>query len=392
MRKVFWTVGILGSIVLLWWGIQWLALFEPDWQPGEVRESVSTEPESIPPEVRPTVETIATGLDTPWSLVFTSDERILVAERPGRIRVIEDGKLLDTPLHIFAEVSETGEEGLMSLTLDPNYTTNRYLYASLAYQAGSELSVKVMRFTDAGERLIDPSVIIDQIPAAKYHAGSAIAFGPDGKLYITTGDATDKALAQDLGSLAGKTLRLNPDGSIPSDNPFSGSAVWSYGHRNSQGIAWHPVTKELYSSEHGPSVFDGPAGGDEVNRILKGGNYGWPMVSHEKRREGTEAPIITFTPAQAPASMMVYSGKGNASWKGNLFFGALRGEGLMRLELDPIDPSKVVRSEKLSVVQFGRIRAVAEAPDGSIYFTTSNRDGRGKPVAEDDRVMRLRFQ
>lgn len=400
MRKFFLAVGILVGALLLWFGVEWLALLESNWQPGEVRETTTQSVASVSLSQQEmglsaphlVVETVATGLDTPWSLVFTSDTRMLVTERPGRIRVSENGKLLEKPLYSFFEVSETGEEGLMSLTLDPNYPTNRYLYASLAYQAGSELWVKVMRFTDKGYELDEPMVIIDRIPAAKYHAGSAIAFGPDGKLYITTGDATDKQLAQDLGSLAGKVLRLNADGSIPTDNPFPASAIWSYGHRNSQGLAWHPDNGALYSSEHGPSVFDGPAGGDEVNRILKGGNYGWPLVSHEKRREGTEAPLIIFTPAEAPASLMIYSGRGNPKWRSKLFFGALRGEGLMRLELDSADSTKIARSEKLSEVQFGRIRAVAEGPDGSIYFTTSNRDGRGTPAAEDDRVFRLRFE
>lgn len=388
-------VGLAGGA--LWLGLRWFAPFDQALQPGERRDiTPSIAPTiggpSVPAaEPRLIVESVATGLDTPWSIVFTSPERLLVTERAGRLRVIENGRLQKQPLYTFSEVSETGEEGLMALALHPEYPENRFVYVSLAYEAGNELWVKVMRFTDQGNALGNPQTIIDRIPAARYHAGCRIAFGPDGKLYITTGDATDKALAQDLGSLAGKILRLNADGSIPSDNPF-GTAVWSYGHRNPQGIAWHPDTGALYSSEHGPSVFDGPAGGDEVNLIEGGKNYGWPLVSHERRRTGTEAPLITFTPAEAPASLLIYSGRQQSAWRGDLFFGALRGEGLVRLEIDPSNPGRIVSTEKLAEVALGRIREVMEGPDGAMYFTTSNRDGRGEPAAEDDRILRLRFE
>ena len=180
------------------------------------------------------------------------------------------------------------------------------------------MMVKVVRFTDEGNSLTNPRIIIDLIPAAKYHAGSRLAFGPDSKLYISTGDATNKNIAQDRNSLGGKILRINADGSIPSDNPQKRSPVWSYGHRNPQGLAW--IGDDLYSSEHGPSVFDGPAGGDEVNKIVKGGNYGWPLVSHLKTRDGTVAPLRVFTPAEAPASLMAYSGTMFPQYRDHLFF------------------------------------------------------------------------
>lgn len=341
-------------------------------------------------EKNPVVEVVATGLDTPWSLVFTSPERILVTERLGKLRVIEKGKLLPEPLHTFTEVSEQGEEGLLSLTLDPEYEENRFLYIVLAYPENGQFFDKVMRFRDTGTALVDPLALIDRIPAAKYHAGSRVAFGPDGKLYVTTGDATDKNLAQDTGSLAGKILRLNKDGSVPDDNPISGNPLWSYGHRNPQGIAWHAESGLLYETEHGPSGFDGPGGGDEVNLIEKGKNYGWPLVSHEKRQIGTEAPLLVFTPAEAPASLLIYSGRQFGEWQGNLFFGALKGEGLMRIVLDTSDPKKIRSYEKLQAVDFGRIRDVVEGPDGFIYITTSNRDGRGTPTIDDDRILRIR--
>lgn len=336
-----------------------------------------------------TLEEVVSGLNTPWSIIFTSPNRIIISERPGRLRVIENGHLLALPLHIFNEVSSTGEEGLMSLALDPNYQRNHRVYASLAYLKDGTMFVKIVSFIDEGNHISLERSIIDLIPAAKFHAGSRIAFGPDKKLYITTGDATNKTLPQNLSSLGGKILRINSDGSIPSDNPFPNSPVWSYGHRNPQGIAWHQSSDEMYSTEHGPSVFDGPAGGDEINHIVKGGNYGWPLVSHENIKEDTVAPLKIFTPAEAPASAMIYSGKVFPQFKNNLFFGALVGEGLMRIIFDENDNEKIISAEKLKEIKYGRIRDVTESPDGLIYFSTSNRDGRGNPSISDDRIFRM---
>lgn len=351
-------------------------------------------PSSVPNAVVPsvttegqggyTVETVATGLDTPWSMAFTSDTRMLVTERPGQLRVIENGELRAEPLHVFAEITERGEDGLMSLALHPNYAENGLVYASLVYAADGALLTKVIRFHDDGDAISGIETILDRIPAAKYHAGCRLAFGPDGMLYVTTGDATDRNIAQDLASLGGKILRVTPDGDVPTDNPFAGSPVWSYGHRNGQGIAWS-ADGTLYESEHGPTNFDGPPGGDEINRIEKGANYGWPLVSHAKTREGTVAPVVVYTPAEAPASLLRYAGNGIPEFTNHFFFGALVGKGLVHLTPN----GDGFASEKLFANEYGRIRDVIEGPDGSIYFTTSNRDGRGSPVAEDDRVIRL---
>lgn len=346
----------------------------------------------LPEEAKPVaykVEEFASGLEIPWSMAFTSPERMLVTERPGRLRIIENGKLKEEPLHVFPEASTTGEEGLMSIALDPNYVRNKWIYVSLAYQKGDAMKVKVLRFVDKKDHLEEESVIIDDLPAAKYHAGCRLKFGPDNELYITVGDALERQKAQDLSVLNGKILRINTDGSRPLDNPMQG-LIFSYGHRNPQGLAWHPETGQMYETEHGPSIFDGPEGGDEVNRILGGGNYGWPLVSHDGVREGTIPPIIQFTPAEPPGSLMIYSGAVFPQFKYNLFFGSLGGEGLMRLVLDPKDPDKIIFHEKLPEVKFGRIRDVIEGPDGYIYFSTSNRDGRGKPAPTDDRIFRIR--
>ena len=336
------------------------------------------------------IEEVAGGLEVPWSIAFTSPTRMLITERPGRVRAVVDGELLETPLYIFAEVSTTGEEGLMGLALDPHYDQNHFIYVSYAYNEGSKLQVRVVRLTDSGESLIDPLTLLEGIPAAQYHAGSRIAFGPDQLLYVTTGDATNKNIAQDQKSLGGKILRMNKDGSVPEDNPFEGSLVYSYGHRNSQGLAWNPENNELYATEHGPSILDGPAGGDEINHILPGENYGWPLVSHKEKKEGTEKPMLLFTPAVAPGGATFYTGSKIPQFTGKLFFAGLKGEGVYEVEIDEDDPNDVKSYEKLGGVDFGRIRDIVEGPDEALYFLTSNRDGRGKALTGDDKVYRIR--
>jgi glucose/arabinose dehydrogenase len=386
-RVRYFVLIVFGLVLLIGIGffVYWANMFMPRIQLGELR---SLGQNALPDPVPLEIEEVAHGLEVPWSIVFTSENRMLVSERPGRIRIIEKGVLREAPLHTFPEVSSRAEEGLMSLALHPEYARNKLVYAVYAYPTERGIWDKVVRFRDDGDSVSDITTIFDGIPAAQYHAGSRLKFGPDRRLYITTGDATDRAIAQDIQSLGGKILRINDDGTIPSDNPFPNSTVWSYGHRNPQGISWDS-NGNLYETEHGPSTFDGPPGGDEVNRIEKGGNYGWPLVSHEDSHEGMIDPLLVLTPAEAPASALMYSGKLFPQFKDNLFFGALIGEGLIRVVFDKNDPDKVASYEKLSEVNFGRIREVTEGPDGAIYFSTSNHDGRGEPVSTDDRIFRI---
>ena len=336
------------------------------------------------------VETVIAKLEVPWSIVFTPDGRMIFTERPGRVRVFEKGRLRPEPLAVIPDVERGSESGLMGLTLHPNFAENHLLYLAYAYSQDG-VRVRVVRFRETGDGLTDRKLIIEGIPAQTFHAGTRLRFGPDGKLYITTGDAARGELGQKLDTLAGKTLRLNDDGTVPDDNPFVGQAgarpeIWTYGHRNSQGLDFQPGTGLMFQTEHGPSGFDGPGGGDEVNIVERGKNYGWAAIHHKETKEGMESPLLEYTPACAPASGVFYRGTALRRFTGNFFFGCLRGEGLQRVVLDG---RRVLSDERLFQGRYGRIRDVAEGPDGALYFSTSNRDGRGRPASDDDRIMRL---
>jgi glucose/arabinose dehydrogenase len=342
-------------------------------------------------DVRFRVETAAAGLEVPWALVWLPNGSMLVTERPGRVRIIENGKLRPEPVFTVPDVEPSSESGLMDITLHPDFSKNNFVYLAYAYNNDGK-RIKVMRYRYVDGKFTDPKAVIQDIPGAPNHAGMRCRFGPDGKLYITAGDSTNWELAQKLDSLAGKILRLNDDGSVPQDNPFVGQSgarpeIWTYGNRNPQGIAWQPGTNTIFETEHGPSGFEGKGGGgDEVNIIERGKNYGWPVIHHQMTQSGMESPLLEYSPACAPASAMFYNGPIFPAFKGNFFFGCLAGTRIIRVVLDG---RKVVSQENLLEKTYGRIREMEQGPDGYIYFSTSNRDGRGSPAKDDDRIMRL---
>ncbi len=337
------------------------------------------------------VEIVATGLEVPWAFAWLPNKDLLVTERLGRVRIIESGKLRTEPVFTVPDVEPTGESGLMDITLHPDFDANSFIYLVYSYNTDGK-RVKVVRYKFAGGKFTEPKVIVDGIPGAPNHSGSRCRFGPDGKLYVTTGDSTDWNLAQKLDSLAGKTLRLNDDGTIPIDNPYVSTPnarpeTWSYGHRNAQGLAWQPGSGLMFQTEHGPSFFEGKgSGGDEVNIVEAGKNYGWSEIHHNEKRAGMESPLLEYSPACAPGSGMFYNGTQFPAFGGNFFFGCLVGKRIIRVVLNGRD---VVRQENLLENVYGRIREMEQGPDGYVYFSTSNRDGRGNAAKDDDRILRL---
>ena len=334
------------------------------------------------------VEVVAKNLTIPWSIAFAEGD-LYFTERTGSLLVLKKGVVSPKVLARLDDVHAVGEGGLMGLTFHPSFLTNRFLYLSYTYSSGSTTFNKVVRYILSNDSLTGLHIIIDRLPGSGVHNGCRIRFGPDGKLYITTGDAAQRDIAQDLSSLGGKILRLNDDGSIPSDNPFKGSPVYSLGHRNAQGIDWHPTLGILFESEHGPSGFDGPGGGDEINIIEPGKNYGWPTIHHQQTAEGMVTPLLEFTPAIAPSGASFYSGRQFPGFVNNLFVATLRGSHILRVVLKKSDPRSVSFSERLLEGKYKRIRDVVEGPDGFMYFCTSNRDGRATPSSDDDWILRI---
>ena len=317
---------------------------------------------------------VARGLDVPWALAFATDGRLFVTERPGRIRVVAGGRLQRKPVATLKVLSGP-EHGLMGLALDPRFSENGRMYVcyTAAVRGGRAVN-RVGRLTLQEGAGANETVLVDNIPASEFHNGCRLKFGPDGKLYATTGDNHTDALAQRRDSLAGKILRLNADGSIPSDNPFPGSPIYSLGHRNPQGLAWDREGRML-ASEHGPT------GHDEINYIRPGANYGWPEVRGKASDARYVDPIIE-------SGDDTWAPSGIAMRGDDLFVAALRSQQLLRITLGRDLEIKAVAS--LLERSYGRLRDVVVGPEGALYVTTSNRDGYTTEIDDDDdRILRV---
>jgi glucose/arabinose dehydrogenase len=332
--------------------------------------------------------TITDDLDHPWGLAFLPDARMLVTERDGRLRIVTADGTISDPLGGVPEVDADGQGGLLDVALAPDFAQSRVVYLSFAEPGdGGTAGTSVARARLGENRLENVQVIFRQQPKVSggAHFGSRLVFAPDGTLFITTGDRQHRPFVQDLSKLQGKVIRVRPDGTIPPDNPFVNRAppgarpeIWSYGHRNIQGAALHPVTGQLWSVEHGAR------GGDELNVPKAGKNYGWPVITYGvdysgarigegQRKEGMEQPVHYWDPSIAPSGLMFYTGDKFPNWKGNAFVGALGFQLVARLELD----GERVRSEERLLQGYGqRIRAVVQGPDGYIYLLTDDDDGR----------------
>ena len=324
-----------------------------------------------PVEVQTSV--LATNLEAPWDVAFLPDGNALLTERDsGRVLSVSPSGETEEVQTLPADGS--GEGGLLGLALSPDYEDDGLVYA---YYTTAEDN-RVVRFRLGDE----PEPILTGIPVNTYHNGGRISFGPDGMLYVGTGDAGNTASSQDPNALGGKILRINPDGSVPADNPFPDNPVYSYGHRNVQGLAWDAEGR-FYATEFGQNTYD------EVNLIEPGQNYGWPNVEGEGgEAQGYVDPISTWATSEAsPSGATVLTAGGIPQWQGDFFMAALRGERLWRLDLD--QNGAVAGREELLTGQAGRLRHVAQAPDGSLWILTNNRDGRGSPIPDDDRILRL---
>ena len=327
------------------------------------------------------VDVVASGLVIPWEIAFMPNGRALVTERPGRVRLLgRRGRLRRAPV-AYVPVSARGEGGLLGLALDPRFAKNRLVYLYFTTVTGMRLE----RWRWRRSRLVRRATLLDDIDAGPVHDSGRIAFGPDRRLYVSTGDAGRPELAQDPQSLNGKLLALGPAQYRRGANVRPD--IVASGLRNTQGFDWQPRTGRLIATEHGPSGFDGPQGFDEVNEIVAGHNYGWPEVFGDQTGDGRfDAPLHVYPEAIAPSGATFVTRRGS-SWTGDYVFAALRGEQLRRLTLDG---DRVVAEHTLFTGRFGRLRTVVEGPRGDLYVLTSNRDGRGpRPTAADDRIIRV---
>ena len=337
---------------------------------------------------------IATNLDTPWEIIWGPDDYIWMTERYGRVSRVNPNTGDVSEVIQIEDVEEINEGGLLGMALDPDFSENGYFYVAYNYYAdGNDYREKVVRFTysPASGKADNQVILFDDIDGANNHNGSRLVISPDKKLIFTTGDATNTSNSQNINSLNGKTLRINLDGTIPEDNPIKDSPVWTWGHRNPQGLIYSPDSTILYSSEHGPS------NDDEINIISKGRNYGWPNVQGFCDNANETAfcndsnvvePIKAWTPTLAVAGIEFYNSDLISEWKNSLLVTTLKASRIVQLHLDEAGTS-VLSSKEYFTNDFGRLRAICISPDGKVYIATSNLDSRGTPNTGDDKIIEI---
>jgi aldose sugar dehydrogenase len=334
--------------------------------------------------------TIITGLDTPWEILWGTDNHIWITERQGKISRLNPATGEHKNLLTITGVHEQSESGLLGMALHPDFPDSSYLYVVYNYFTNS-IRERLVRYTYTGETLTSPIILLDNLQGAPNHNGSRIVIDRNYKLFMTTGDAQNAALSQNLSSLLGKVLRINLDGSVPDDNPIAGSYIWTWGHRNPQGLLIAPDGK-IYSSEHGPNS------DDEINLIEKGRNYGWPDVNGFCNTtaeisfctaNNVKEPLFAWTPTLAVAGIAYYTHDAIPQWKNTILMSSLKASRMESLSMSP-DGLQVTGTSTWFQNWFGRLRDVCVSPDGRVFLAVSNKDGRGSPKAIDDRIVQIR--
>lgn len=323
------------------------------------------------------VEAVADNLDIPWAMDFLPDGRLIFTERPGTVKILGQGVIHEI------SVAHLGESGLQGIAVHPGFEENKFVYLYYTYREDNPLYNRVSRFTLENNSLLGETVLLEKIPGNVFHDGGRIRFGPDGMLYVSTGDAGIAKNSQDLNSLAGKILRMGDDGGIPAGNPYD-NYVYSFGHRNVQGFDWHPKTGAMIATEHGPSKHD------EINVVEKGKNYGWPGKLCKQGGENSEfvESVVCFDEwTLAPSGASFYSGD-KLPFRNSFIYSGLRGEQIRILEFD----NGVAASDEKLIDGFGRIRDIVQGKDGWLYFATNNTDGRGTPKEGDDKIYRVKIK
>ncbi len=320
------------------------------------------------------VSILAENLDKPRAIAISGD-RIFVTEQNGFIRVIQNNTLIESPLAVFRSAN-VFDGGLLGIALHPDFSNNHYIYVFLTYTDDGYLWNKILRITESENKLQDAETIFDKIPGSRFTNGGFIKFGPDGKLYVGTGTISDSShLPQDVDSLSGKILRINDDGTIPNDNPFSDSPVYSLGHRNPQGMTWDD-NGNMFVAEIGPEK------NDEINLIQAGKNYGWPEQQCSGN-ENFESAILCYDPSIEPGGILFYSGD-KLDFESPFIMASMRAANLYQVDFE-----EGLSSQKSILSGIGRVRDVVEGPDGSLYVITSNTDGKGFPDRTDDKLLRI---